>query len=121
MTCGTRLAGRQPIRSEGPHGTPSGIAAVVPDETAADTANLVGMWVDPGARGTGVADELILQVFGWAGERAYRAVRLHATEGNVRAERAYHRHGFRRTGRTFLRGRDGLVEFEMERPLRETP
>lgn len=103
--------------SEARDGTPVGIAAGVPDETVDRTANLVGMWVDPAARGTGVADELIAQVVRWAEREAYRALSLHATEGNVRAERAYLRHGFTRTGRTFRRERDGHSEFEMERDL----
>jgi GNAT superfamily N-acetyltransferase len=106
--------------SEAPDGTPNGIAAGVPDDTVDHTANLVGMWVDPVARGTGVADELITQVIRWAELEGYRAMSLHATEGNVRAERSYQRHDFRRTGRTFLRERDGLTEFEMARPMRET-
>jgi GNAT superfamily N-acetyltransferase len=103
--------------AEAPDGTPLGITAGMPDDTAADTANLVGMWVEPAARGTGVADELIARVIRWAEGEAYAAVSLHATEGNVSAERVYERHGFRRTGRTFSRERDGLTEFEMAREL----
>jgi RimJ/RimL family protein N-acetyltransferase len=57
-------------------------------------------------------------VIRWADRAGYRAMSLHATEGNARAERAYQRHGFRRTGRTFLRERDGFTEFEMARELR---
>jgi len=87
--------------SEAPDGTPNGIAAGVPDDTDENVAYLVGMWVDPAARGSGVADALITQVLCWAESGGYRAMSLHATEGNVRAERAYQRHGFQRTGRTF--------------------
>jgi GNAT superfamily N-acetyltransferase len=107
--------------AEAPDGTPAGIAAGVPDETDEDVANLVAMWVDPRARGTGAADELITAVIRWAESAGYRAMSLHATEGNIRAERAYQRHGFQRTGRTFPRERDDSTEFEMARLLRETP
>jgi GNAT superfamily N-acetyltransferase len=107
--------------AEAPDGTPAGIAAGVPDDEAPDTANLVAMWVDPRARGTGAADELIAAVIRWAGGAGYRAISLHATEGNVRAERAYQRHGFQRTGRTFARERDDAIEFEMARPVRAVP
>jgi GNAT superfamily N-acetyltransferase len=116
-----RPEGNPHYLAEAPDGTPAGIAAGVPDDTDTDVANLVAMWVDPRARGTGVADELIAAVIRWAEGAGYRAMRLHATEGNVRAERAYQRHGFQRTGRTFPRERDGSTEFEMARLLRETP
>jgi GNAT superfamily N-acetyltransferase len=104
---------------EAPDGTPAGIAAGVPDATATGVANLVSMWVEPRARGTGVADELIGAVLLWAETAGYHALSLHATEGNVRAERAYQRHGFQRTGRTFPRERDDSIEFEMALALRE--
>ncbi len=107
--------------AETPDGAPAGIAAGVPDDGAADRANLVAMWVDPTARGTGAADELIGAVIRWAEGAGYCAISLHATEGNVRAEHAYQRHGFQRTGTTFWRERDGLTEFEMARSLRESP
>lgn len=116
-----RPDGNPHFLAEAPDGTPVGIVAGVPDYAAADVANLVAMWVDPGARGTGAADELIAEVIRWAEGAGYRAMSLHATEGNVRAERAYQRHGFQRTGRTFPRERDGSTEVEMARLLRETP
>lgn len=44
-------------------------------------------------------------------------LRLHVTEGNDRAETLYANQGFARTGRSFVRDRDGLAEIEMERPV----
>jgi GNAT superfamily N-acetyltransferase len=100
-----------------PAGSPMGIVAGARDEAEPHVADVLGMWVDPAARGSGVADALIAQVIAWAEDERLTMLRLHATEGNVRAEGAYRRHGFARTGRTFLRERDGLTEFEMARAV----
>ena len=72
------------------------------------------MWVDSDARGFGLAGALVARVTSWAAEQRCRAVRLHHTDGNARAESLYRRLGFARTGRTEVRDRDGLVEVEME-------
>ena len=64
----------QRLRTDGnPHdvsdasdGTPNGIAAGTPDATSSHAANLVGMWVEPAARATVVADALITEVIRWA-------------------------------------------------------
>jgi GNAT superfamily N-acetyltransferase len=105
---------------EAPDGSPAGIVAGAREDADTHVADVVSMWVDPAARGTGAADALIAQVISWAEAERLTTLRLHATEGNVRAERAYQRHGFQRTGRTFLRERDGLTEFEMARALGES-
>jgi ribosomal protein S18 acetylase RimI-like enzyme len=42
-------------------------------------------------------------------------VRLLVVEDNIRARRLYERHGFRVTGVTRVRQRDGAIELEMER------
>lgn len=76
-------------------------------------AHLVAMWVAPEARGRGAADRLVAGVVGWARGEGFSAVRLRVTDGNFRAEKLYERHGFQRTGATFLRERDGLTEVEM--------
>jgi GNAT superfamily N-acetyltransferase len=78
---------------------------------------LVAMWVTPEARGTGSADRLVQRVIDWARTEPADVLRLHVTEGNRRAERVYERHGFVRTGHSFLRERDGLREIEMERQI----
>jgi ribosomal protein S18 acetylase RimI-like enzyme len=75
---------------------------------------LASMWVAPGYRGSGVADELVQRVVAWAQDRGAATVRLAVTDGNERAERMYARHGFVRTGQVEVRERDGLVEIEME-------
>lgn len=99
---------------EGPDGDVVGLVTGLRDIDDPSMAHLVGMWVAAEARGSGAADRLVGEVVGWARAEDLSAVRLHVTEGNVRAERLYNRHGFQRTGATFLRESDGLTEVEME-------
>jgi ribosomal protein S18 acetylase RimI-like enzyme len=100
---------------------PMGLVAVARDDADPQIAYLLGMWVNPEARGTGAADTLVDAAFAWAMTEGCVVARLHVTEGNDRAEHAYQRTGFHRTGATFVRARDGLTEIEMERLLRERP
>ena len=87
------------------------------DLSDSQIALLLAMWVEPQARGTGAADVLVGAVIRWAAAEHHVAIQLHVTEGNTRAERVYQRNGFERTGRSRLRERDGVAEFEMERRL----
>jgi len=73
--------------------------------------------VHPSIRGSGAADALVAEVIAWASADGARAVRLQVVQANVRARRAYERHGFRVTGRTDARARDGVIEVEMERAM----
>jgi RimJ/RimL family protein N-acetyltransferase len=59
---------------------------------------LISMWVDPKARGRGVAGDLIRAVAGWALERGSARVVLFVQEANQPAQQLYERAGFRRTG-----------------------
>jgi GNAT superfamily N-acetyltransferase len=92
-----------------------GMVTLVQDGTDARVGWLVGMWVAPTARGTGVADSLVGSVLQWAGDRDIATVRLRVAEGNAAAERLYRRHGFSRTGAILQGDRQGLVEIEMQR------
>jgi ribosomal protein S18 acetylase RimI-like enzyme len=96
-------------------GAAVGMVAVVRDGPDAVVGNIVGMWVDPVARGRGAADALLSAVIGWTSQEHVPTLQLHVTEGNGRAERLYERHGFARTGRNFARERDGVIEIEMQR------
>lgn len=98
-------------------GEPIGVVAGMLDEEDQQISELVGMYVDQHARGTGTADALVSEIVDWAMAQGCVAVRLHVTDGNARAEGMYRRNGFERTGRTFLRERDGYPEIEMERRL----
>jgi ribosomal protein S18 acetylase RimI-like enzyme len=105
----------------GADGGPLGIATFVHDRDDPRIGYLVGMWVDPAARGTGAADRLIDAVAGAARQAGAVVLRLHVAEGNGRAERVYERHGFGRTGRSTVRPRDRVREFEMEARLGPVP
>ena len=59
---------------------------------------LVGMWVEPRARGLGVADALVEAVAGHAASQGAEALVLWVTEINDRARRFYERMGFQPTG-----------------------
>jgi ribosomal protein S18 acetylase RimI-like enzyme len=59
---------------------------------------LISMWVDPTARGRGVARDLILAVAGWAAGRGSTRVVLFVQEANEPAQHLYARAGFRPTG-----------------------
>ena len=86
------------------------------DESREDgLAHLVSMWVDASARGTGAASALVDAALAWAASDGFTRVHLFVVEGNDRARRLYARHGFRLTGHTITRDRDGALEFEMER------
>ena len=87
-----------------------GLAAGVRD---GDVADLVALWVDPAARGTGTADALVAAVLGWARQEGIPTLRCHVVAGNDPAERLYARHGFAPTGATYVRGRDGRSVVEL--------
>lgn len=95
-------------------GTPVGMITGVPADAAAGGVDLVGLWVDPSARRSGVGDALVACVLAWAAESDLVVVHLCVTEGNEAAERLYRRRGFRRSGRVEVRDRDGCVEIAME-------
>jgi ribosomal protein S18 acetylase RimI-like enzyme len=59
---------------------------------------LVSLWVDPEARGGGVARTLIRAVATWARERGARVVVLFVQEANASGRALYMRTGFRPTG-----------------------
>ena len=91
-----------------------GLVTGMIDEISAQIAWLTSMWVDPEARGSGVARLLIDEVISWSLIKNCALIRLDFTEGNGNAERAYEKSGFRRTGMTSRRERDNMVEIEME-------
>jgi len=79
-------------------GQPIGMVGVAPTPTDPTRADLFAMWVAPAVRGTGAADALITAALDWAREHGCHSVELEVAPGNVRAERAYRRHGFATTG-----------------------
>ncbi len=82
-----------------PAGTATGKVDDPDDEFALPGAwQLVGMWVDPRARGLGVADALIEAVAGHAAAAGAPTLVLWVTEVNDRARAFYQRMGFSLTG-----------------------
>ena len=70
------------------------VVGVVSGQTdGADWAELISMWVDPSARGTGAARELIAAMVGWAAGEG-RSTYLMVRSDNARARAAYARAGF---------------------------
>lgn len=83
------------VAEEGNHwlGVVGAFARVNPLEV-----QLISMWVDPTARGRGVARDLIRAVAGWAAGRGSTRVVLFVQEANAPAQHLYARAGFRPTG-----------------------
>ncbi len=94
-------------------GTAGGIASTVDG-----AAEVVSMWVAPAWRARGAAAQLVEAVANWASSEAFRELRLWVVEGNVRAEKAYSKSGFSRTGAVQpVREGEAALEFEMARTL----
>lgn len=74
-------------------GVVGGFARVDPQEV-----QLISMWVDPNARGRGIAQRLIRAVAGWALGRGSGRVVLFVQEANAPAQALYERAGFSATG-----------------------
>jgi GNAT superfamily N-acetyltransferase len=76
--------------------------------------HVISMWVEPAARGTGVADGLISAVADWAIRQGARRLTLWAADGNERAATFYRRRGFLPTGvRQPLPSNPGTQEAEL--------
>ncbi|MFD8741698.1 GNAT family N-acetyltransferase [Streptomyces sp. NPDC059616] len=78
-------------------------------------AHIVGVFVRPEHRGSGVIDALFETAVGWAWSVAEVArVRLYVHEDNTRAESFYQRYGFVRSGETVpMKGDPSKAEREM--------
>lgn len=68
------------------------VTGFVADDPA--TAHLVGMWVAPELRGTGVAASLVERLLDWGREHGRTRVLLSVEPGNDRAARLYEKCGF---------------------------
>lgn len=83
---------------------------------------LVSMWVDPAARGGGVAEPLVEAVVDWVRAIGEERIHLWVTIGNDSARRLYQRCGFVATGeRQPLPSNPGLTEIGMARPVQPFP
>jgi GNAT superfamily N-acetyltransferase len=92
-----------------------GMTVVIPTDVG---RHIVAVWVAPESRGNGVIDALIDSALTWSRGQGDTELGLWVVDGNQRAERAYSRCGFRRTGRTQpVPDRPGQIELEMTLPL----
>jgi GNAT superfamily N-acetyltransferase len=83
---------------------------------------IVAVWVAPDARGRGVIEALIDAAVSWTRDQGDARLGLWVVDGNERAERAYARYGFARSGRTQpVPGRPGEIEVEMTYALTRRP
>ena len=99
-------------------GTVGTVAGAV--DTDRNSVHLFSMWVDPCVRGTGIADQLVQTVIGWAAAHGHTTVHLEVAVANSRAERLYARNGFTRTGRIgTISPDDPRPEFEMSLTMSE--
>ena len=76
-----------------------GLAAGVAAGELRPHSEMVSMWVEPGRRGSGVAQELLACVSAWARQHGEAVLALHVADGNPRAMRFYEDAGFTRIGR----------------------
>jgi ribosomal protein S18 acetylase RimI-like enzyme len=75
-----------------------GMAVGAPHRDLPGEAGLYAMWVDPSARGAGVARELVECVAAWASAAGFPVIRLRVTVSNEAAVRLYVRCGFADAG-----------------------
>lgn len=75
-----------------------GMAVGGPHRDFAGEAGLFAMWVDPSARGAGVARALVEGVAAWASAAGFPVLRLRFTVSNDAAVRLYVRRGFSDAG-----------------------
>ncbi|MGY5130712.1 GNAT family N-acetyltransferase [Streptomyces nigrescens] len=95
---------------EAADGTWGGMVVVlVETDEGAPQTHVVGVYVRPGHRGTGLAQELLRAAVEWSwglAEPVVARVRLRVHEENARAEAFYRRLGFTATGRTMADPKD---------------
>ena len=93
----------------------------LPDQPE-DECVLVGMWVDPAARGRGVGERLVRTVLESAAAEGLSRVVLEVAHENAPARALYERMGFTATGVTGAMPHDPTItEFEMELRLDGRP
>ncbi len=95
-------------------GRPVGLAFGIFDKERAKTGHVVGMWVNPGARGRGAGRALLDAAIAWARSRGLDRLELWVTKGNGPAVRLYERAGFTDTGRRdVLQSKPALETIQM--------
>lgn len=80
-----------------------------------DQVQVVGVYVEPAARGAGLLGTLVDGLVAWAGDLGIDRVRLHVHTDNARARAAYQKLGFAETGESIRL--DVGLELEMVRAV----
>jgi ribosomal protein S18 acetylase RimI-like enzyme len=107
------LLGERPVGTVG--------ALRLPDQPPGECI-LVGLWVDPAARGLGVGELLVRTVAEAAAQQGMQRVVLEVAHENRPAVALYERMGFVPTGRTGAMPHDpSITEFEMELLVSDLP
>ncbi|HEX5449428.1 MAG TPA: GNAT family N-acetyltransferase [Gaiellaceae bacterium] len=75
-------------------GTFGGMVSAFVTDDEPEISYLVGMWVAPELRGSGVAPELVARVVAWSRERGLARVILSVEGSNLRAAGLYEKCGF---------------------------
>lgn len=89
------------------------------DTVEQDQGAVVGVYVRPEHRGSGMAVGLLEAALGWSWQRGYARVRLHVHEDNHRAAARYRKTGFVESG-VVVEGEAGReVEYVYVRPERD--
>jgi GNAT superfamily N-acetyltransferase len=95
-----------------------GMAVGGPHRDFPGGAGLFAMWVDPSARGAGVARPLVEGVVAWAGSAGFPVIRLRVTLSKDAAVRLYVRCGFSDAGlRMPLREGSDIMTMSMTKDL----
>ncbi|MFC8452639.1 GNAT family N-acetyltransferase [Kitasatospora sp. NPDC057223] len=99
---------------------PAGVQGLFGDVPEQSQTHLVGVFVRPEARGTGLAHELFQAALEWSWKLPdphIERVRLFVHQDNSRAEAMYRRAGFRPTGASFAASDGGApTDFEFVLP-----
>ncbi|MBN9158696.1 GNAT family N-acetyltransferase [Microbacterium sp.] len=93
----------------------SGSATVIGSRDAAESALVVGVYVADGHRGAGAIEALLDECAAWAAEGGFTGLTLEVHVDNHRAQAAYERCGFTRTGE--ITELENGQEYVMVRPV----
>lgn len=96
-----------------------GSATVIGDRDAAPSALVVGVYVADGHRGSGAIEALFDECAAWAAEGGLTELTLEVHVDNHRAQAAYERCGFTRTGQ--ITELENGREYVMTRPVVPAP
>jgi len=73
---------------------PIGMAALYRIEKQANTGELLQVWIDANYRGSGIAKQLMDEIFNWAGKNNFNKIIAGVTKPNPRAIQFYINYGF---------------------------